>query len=97
LAKLENENERLKDHLTAMNKVKKQVEFELIKASNACNRKEKEVGAPRRKMEQLTQEKNRLEDQLLSIIQEQAGLSKASTHIQALIKEARQKTRYFQC
>lgn len=64
-----------------------------MRANNLYARKEKETYVPRRQIEQLAREKLKLEDEILSVIQEQNGLNKAASHIQNLIRDARQKTR----
>lgn len=93
LAKLEALNEQLQHQLASLNQVRKTVEFELLRAQNTFVRKEKDVNGPRRRLEALATEKIALEDKILHAIQEQSGLSKASSHVQALIKEARARTR----
>ncbi|XP_035712934.1 coiled-coil domain-containing protein 40 [Folsomia candida] len=93
LANLKAINQRLRDQLGELSQVRKTVEMELLRANAAFSKREKELIQPRRRLEALVLEKIKLEDKILTAMQEQSGLSKTSAHIQGLIKEARIKTR----
>ena len=57
LAKMQLENDDLRQKLSMLNKVKQNVEQDMLRANNLLSRKKKEINLPRKKIESLCAEK----------------------------------------
>ncbi|CAG7836266.1 unnamed protein product [Allacma fusca] len=86
-------NDDLRNQLAVLLSVRKQVEEELMKSNRILTMKEKELSGPRRKLEQLNNEKARLEDAIMEALKEQASLGKIAQHISHKVDLAKTKAR----
>lgn len=94
IQKIQAKIQRLKDKLSDLQKIKGQIEHELLRLNNMHIKRNKDVIGPRRQIEKLSMEKVRLEDEILLAIQERMAMDKAAEHILLKIKTARDRTRY---